>query len=581
MTSVTEQYRAARDFLLAPERTYAEAYEGFDWPRFEHFNFALDWFDHLAKDPEVSQRNALVIREEDDSRTERTYGDLSRASNQVANWLREQGAQRGDRVMLMLDNRVELWEAILGCMKLGLVVCPTTTMLGRYEVQDRIDRAEIPWVVVASEHAGTFAEVTGDYTLILVDDGTPEVGERTVLRFAHAYEAADEFTPDQPTKADELFLIYFTSGTTSLPKMVGHTHTTYPVGHLSSTYMTGCREGDIFLNISAPGWVAWAYSCFFSEFISGGTVFIYNYRRFDAAKTLQVMAEEGVTVFQAPATVYRMMIRAGLELNTNPPRSAVSGGEPLDTFILKSVREAWGIDVRDIFGQTESTVILGTPLGIESQPGITGRPVPGYEVKLVDPATGEEGDLGELCVKLKEGGAGITSGYVGDPDKTAEAFRDGYYHVGDIFSRNEEGLYSYVGRADEVFKSSDYRLSPFELETVLIEHPAVLEVAVVPSPDPIRLTVPKAYVVVAPDHEASAETAESILRFGNERLAPYKRIRRLEFSEGFPKTVSGKIRRVELRNRESELRPAGQDVPSVHGEFTEDDFPGLRPQKKG
>jgi acetyl-CoA synthetase len=342
-------------------------------------------------------------------------------------------------------------------------------------------------------------------------------------------------------------------------------------------FWIGMEPGDVHLNVASPGWAKHAWSNVFTPWIAEACVFIYNYERFDAKALMEQMDRESVTSFCAPPTVWRMLIQADLTQLLNPPTKVVSAGEPLNAEVIDQVHRAWGQTIRDGFGQTESTVQIANTPGQPIKIGAMGKPLPGYDVVLVDPATGEEADDGELCLRLDPRPVGLMKAYYGDPDKTAEAFRDGYYHTGDMASRDERGIITYVGRGDDVFKSSDYRLSPFELESVLIEHPAVAEAAVVPSPDPLKLSVPKAFVVLTAGHQPGPELAEDILRYCREHLAPFKRIRRLEFAE-LPKTISGKIRRVELRHSE-ELRHGGGPLPQGLGvEYSDSDFPGLKGQ---
>ncbi len=576
--TVTEEFRAARDRLLALRGDYEAARSEFQWPRFEEFNFALDWFDQLAADPAKADKPALVIVEQDGSATRRSFADLSRRSSQVANWLRGQGVRRGDRMIIMLGNQVELWELMLAGIKLGIVMIPTTTLMGPADLQDRVERGGAAWAAVGHANIAKFADVAGDYTLIEIGEGAgPAAVRGAALQYADATAAAVDFTPDAPTPADETLLLYFTSGTTSKAKLVEHTHTSYPVGHLSTMFWIGMEPGDVHLNVASPGWAKHAWSNVFTPWIAEACVFIYNYERFDAKALMEQMDRESVTSFCAPPTVWRMLIQADLTLLKNPPTKVVSAGEPLNAEVIDQVHRAWGQTIRDGFGQTESTVQIANTPGQPIKIGAMGKPLPGYDVVLVDPATGEESDDGELCLRLDPRPVGLMKAYYGDPEKTAEAFRDGYYHTGDMASRDERGIITYVGRGDDVFKSSDYRLSPFELESVLIEHPAVAEAAVVPSPDPLKLSVPKAFVVLAAGHQPGPELAEDILRYCREHLAPFKRIRRLEFAE-LPKTISGKIRRVELRHSE-EVRHGGGPVPDGLGiEYSDADFPGLKGQ---
>jgi acetyl-CoA synthetase len=580
--TVTEEFRAARDRLLALREDYSGARSEFQWPRFAQFNFALDWFDQIAADPAKAAQPALVIVEQDGSATRRSYAELSERSSQVANWLRRQGVRRGDRMIIMLGNQVELWELMLAGIKLGIVMIPTTTLMGPADLKDRVERGGATWAAVGSASIAKFSDVPGDYTLIEVAADARDEPTAGAAQYTGSSAAPADFTPDAPTLADDTLLLYFTSGTTSRAKLVEHTHTSYPVGHLSTMYWIGMEPGDVHLNVASPGWAKHAWSNVFAPWIAEACVFIYNYERFDAKALMEQMDRESVTSFCAPPTVWRMLIQADLTLLKNPPRKVVSAGEPLNAEVIDQVYRAWGQRIRDGFGQTESTVQIANTPGQPIKIGAMGKPLPGYDVVLVDPATGEEGDDGELCLRLDPRPAGLMKAYYGDPEKTADAFRDGYYHTGDMASRDERGIITYVGRGDDVFKSSDYRLSPFELESVLIEHPAVAEAAVVPSPDALKLSVPKAFVVLAAGHQPGPELAEEILRYCREHLAPFKRIRRLEFAE-LPKTISGKIRRVELRHSEA-LRHGDGAVPEGLGtEYSETDFPGLtsQPEKLG
>lgn len=568
--TVTEQFRAARDLLISHQQDWESAREAFEWPRFDKFNFALDWFDSLPDDDE-----ALVIIEIDGSETRRTFGQLKQRSNQMANWLTSLGVKRGDRIMLMLGNQVELWESMLACIKGGFVMNPATAMLGTADLQDRTERAEVSWVIVNPEDAEKFKDVTGDFTIIQCGDEAPTQTSHPTIQFSDSFQAPEEFTPAVDTRADEMLFLYFTSGTTSKAKLVQHTHTSYPVGHLTTMYWIGLTPQDVHLNVAAPGWAKHAWSNFFAPWIAGATIFIYNYTRFDAAALMDTMAREGVTSFCAPPTVWRMLAQADLTRLKTPPTKLVAAGEPLNPEMIATVERAWGTTIRDGFGQTESSLQIANTPGQPVKPGSMGRPLPGMDVRLIDPITGEETNHGEICLSIDPRPVGLTPGYYQADEKNAEVFRDGYYHTGDIAERDEDGYITYVGRDDDVFKASDYRLSPFELESAVIEHEAVAEVAVVPSPDPIRLAVPKAYVALTAGFEPNAETAEAILKHCRDNLAPYKRIRRLEFYE-LPKTVSGKIRRVDLRKRENEIHAADGGASSVSCEFSDSDFPSLK-----
>jgi len=559
----TAAFRSARDFLL--ESDYETAYRDFRWPTLDRFNWAVDWFDAVLA-AETPGTAALTIVEDDGSVDSHTFAQLSVRSSRLANWLHAQGVRRGDRILVMLGNQVELWETILAAMKLGATLIPATTLLTADDLRDRIDRGKVAHVITDVDHTGRFAAVPGTYTRIAV--GGEAYGW---LTYDEAYDFPDHLSPAierelREGRADDTLLLYFTSGTTALPKLVEHTYASYPVGHLSTMFWIGLRPGDVHLNVSSPGWAKHAWSSVFAPWNAGATALVHNARRFSAPALLDVLRRHGVTTLCAPPTVWRMVIQEDLEPRPPALRTAVAAGEPLNPEVIDRVREAWGITIRDGYGQTETTAQIGNTPGCPVKPGSMGRPLPGYTVTLVDPITGEVGDDGEICLPLADRPLGLMVGYRDDPDLTARAMRDGYYHTGDLASRDADGYITYVGRVDDVFKASDYRISPFELESVLLEHEAVAEAAVVPAPDPVRLAVPKAYVLLAPGFEANADTALSIFRHSRRHLAPYKRVRRIEFAE-LPKTISGKIRRVELRARASGECPA---------EFREEDFPELR-----
>jgi acetyl-CoA synthetase len=600
-------FRVARDLLLRHRADYDAARAGFSWPELDEFNWALDWFDAIAA--EHPGRTALrIVTRDEGAGTRVSYAEMAARSNQVANWLRELGVRRGDQLLLMLGNIAPLWEVILAAMKLGAVIVPTSTLLGPVDLADRITRGQVRHVVTESAHVPKFREVPGDWTRIAVEPtvggaiaeasdvqgttgagGAPETPAPGVwLRYADSYGAADDFTPDGVTKASDPLLLYFTSGTTAQPKLVQHTHASYPAGHLSTMYWIGLQPGDVHLNISSPGWAKHAWSNVYAPWNAGATALVFGYDRFSAGDLLQVLGAEGVTTFCAPPTVWRMLIQADLaSADVTALRECLGAGEPLNPEVIDQVRQAWNITVRDGYGQTETTAQAGNTPGQPVRPGSMGRPLPGYEITLIDPVSGKPAEEGEICLDLSSRPLGLMTGYQGDPEQDAEAMRDGYYHTGDVAARDADGYITYVGRTDDVFKASDYRISPFELESALIEHEAVAEAAVVPSPDPVRLAVPKAYVTLVAGVVPSAEVAQAIMAFSRARLAPYKRVRRVEFAE-LPKTISGKIRRVELRGQEAARAGTGappardpdglggpfRATPSPRGttEFWEEDF---------
>ena len=559
-------FLAARDFLLRHRDDADTARRDFRWPQLDHFNWALDHFDAIARGNDAP---ALWIVNENGAETVRSFREMSERSSQVANQLRSLGVRRGDRILLMLGNELALWEVMLAAIKLGAVMIPASSLLTPDDLRDRIERGDVRHVVAASEQVPKFAALTGAFTRICVG------GAQDGWQLFDASEGAPvAFTPDGPTRADDPLLLYFTSGTTAQPKLVLHTHQSYPVGHLTTMYWIGLKPGDVHLNISSPGWAKHAWSCFFAPWNADACIFIYNTARFQAQSLLGVLARCKVTSLCAPPTVWRMLIQEDLAAARDrlSLREVIGAGEPLNPEIIEQVRNAWGLTLRDGYGQTETTALIGNSPGQRLKPGSMGRPLPGYAVVLLN-ADGQPADEGEVCLALAERPLGLMVGYQDSAEKTADVMRDGHYHTGDVAMRDGDGMITFVGRADDVFKASDYRISPFELESALIEHEAVAEVAVVPSPDPLRLAVPKAFLLLTAGATPDRALAEAIFAFARRQLAPYKRVRRIEFVTELPKTISGKIRRVQLRQQEAERRAAGT---RSDGEFFEDDFPGLR-----
>ncbi len=547
--SELEQFLASRDAMLTHRTDYEAAVAAFQWPVLTHFNWGLDYFDSIARD---NPAPALHIVEATGEQFRLSYAELSQRSNQVANWLVALGARKGDRILLMMGNEVPLWETMLAAIKLGVVLIPATTLLSGDDLQDRLERGRVKCVIT---NAGGMAKVmdlpsavTSGLTLVSVSgaaSGLP-AGWRD---YALSHQASTAFAPPEATRVTDPLLEYFTSGTTAKPKLVQHTQQSYPVGHLSTLYWLGLQKGDVHWTISSPGWAKHAWSCFFAPLNAQACVFIYNYARFNGPDILGTLVQHGVNTLCAPPTVWRMLIQEDLKSWPVQLRELISAGEPLNPEVIDQVRAAWQITIRDGYGQTETTAQIGNPPGAPLKSGSMGRPLPGYRMVLLN-ADGEHADEGEICIDLAHRPTALMNGYADDVDKTTEAMRDGYYHTGDVGQRDEQGYITYVGRADDVFKSSGYRISPFELESALIEHPAVAEAAVVPAPDPVRGLVPKAYVILAPGHAPDAATAGAIFKFLRERVSAYKLVRRIEFSD-LPKTISGKIRRVDLRAQEN------------------------------
>ena len=556
-------FLSTRDFLLQHRTDYELVYGEFCWPQLTHFNWALDYFDDYARG---NQKPALWIVDENGSEQKLSYEEMSRRSNQVANFLRKHGFRRGDRIIVMLPNVVAMWEVMLASMKLGTVVIPAATLLTPNDLKDRLTRGQARHVITNAAFTERFAELPGDYSRIVVDE--PVNGW---ISYADASQQDESYLPDATTNATDPMLLYFTSGTTAQPKLVLHTHQSYPVGHLATMYWIGLRPEDVHLNISSPGWAKHAWSSFFAPWNAGATIFVHNYARFDARKTLEVVSRCEVTTLCAPPTVWRLLVLEDLGAYRTTLKELVGAGEPLNPEVIEKVRQAWGVTIRDGFGQTETVLAIGNFPGQTVKPGAAGVAAPGHEIVLLD-AEGNESSDGEICLRLNPVPISLMAGYVDDPARTASVMEGGCYHTGDIASRDADGYYTYVGRSDDVFKSSDYRLSPFELESALIEHPAIAEAAVVPAPDAIRWNVPKAYITLKPGVYPSKTVAQEIFVFIRQRLGPYKRIRRIEFSE-LPKTISGKIRRTQLRSAEKSERPV---EARREFEYWEEDFQELK-----
>jgi acetyl-CoA synthetase len=563
LTMSIDDFRDARDFLLALRTDYSTAKAKFAWPKFDSFNWALDWFDGELAAGEHGARPALTLLGEPTESY--SFAELSEASSRVANALRTLGAERGDRLLLMLGNVAQLWIALLAAMKLGLVVIPAPPQLAAADLDERLSRGRVRLVVAEAAAAAKF-EGRGDGLLACVAVGGAPTGWRD---WAELMRASPHFEADAPTRPSDPLLLYFTSGATAQPKLVLHTHASYPVGHLTTMYGLGLQPGDMHLNISSPGWAKHAWSNVFAPWNAGATAVALT-GRFEARAVLDHLAALPITSFCAPPTVWRQFIQLDFGQWKVALREICSSGEPLNPDVIEKARRAWGLTLRDCYGQTETTMMVGNPPGQKLVVGAMGRPLPGYRVVLLD-VEGLESDYGEIALPLSAQPLGLTPGYL-DDDGALQAIEGEHFRTGDIASRDGEGFLTYVGRADDLFKSSDYRLSPFELESALLEHPLVAEAAVAPARDPIRLTVPKAYVTLAKSDDGDRAAALSLFSFLRDRLAPYKRIRRIEFVAELPKTLSGKIRRVVLRQREADLAEVGA---RAEREFRIEDFPEL------
>jgi len=495
-------FQEARTFLLKHRMDYEKAVADFRWPDPVPFNWALDWFDaELARNPESKDRAALwIVDAASKKEAKLSFDTLSRRSNRVANFLRAQGLKRGDHLLLLLGNVLPLWETMLAAMKLGVVVIPATTLLTPAELRDRLDRGRAKAVVASQDQVAKFESLGGEQLIRIVVNAS--ANENGWLSYEQAADFPEVFTPDGPTKPDDPLLLYFTSGTTAKPKLVRHSQRSYPVGGLSTMYWLGLQPGDVHLNISSAGWAKHAWSCFFAPWNAGATVFVINQPRFDAKGLLATVGRCGVTTMCAPPTVWRLFIQEKLASFKVSLREVCGAGEPLNPEVIDQVRAAWGLIIRDGYGQTETTALAGNSPGQKVKVGSMGRPLPGYRVQITD-IDGHVTKEGEVTLLLgAERPAGLMQGYQGEDGRLSGA--DGErYRSGDVVFADADGYLTFVGRSDDVFKSSDYRISPFELESILLEHVSVVEAAVVPTPDPIRLAIPKAYVLLAAGAERS------------------------------------------------------------------------------
>lgn len=569
----TQSFKEARDFLLQHRADYLTAKTGFVWPQEQPFNWALDWFDaELAANPKSRDQTALwIVDTVSQTDTKFNFSDLSRRSSQVANYLRGLGLKRGDHLLVLLGNVPALWEVMLAAMKLGIITIPATTLLTPDELSDRLERGHARAILATGDALLKCEGLAGDNVLRIQVQNGHAVSNGNWHDYNDAFSLPSAFEPDGATQPHDPMLLYFTSGTTAKPKLVRHSHRSYPVGSLSTMYWVGLQPGDVHLNVSSPGWAKHAWSSLFAPWNAGATVLVVNQPAFSAKVLLAEMQRCAVTTMCAPPTVWRMLIQEDLKACKMSLREVVGAGEPLNPEIIDQVREAWGLTIRDGYGQTETTAQVANSPAQNVKSGAMGRPLPGYEVVILD-ADGHTAQEGEVCLLLDDKHpAGLMQGYQ-EQDGSLSGTDGRVYRTGDVAYQDEDGYLHFVGRADDVFKSSDYRISPFELESVLLEHDAVIEAAVIPVDDPIRLSVPKAYILLRAGEEPSRALALSVLQYTNERLAPFKRIRSLEFVRQLPKTISGKIRRVQLRRLERE----GIEDDVLRGViFDEGEFPEL------
>ncbi len=548
---------------MAPVQTNMTDYEAerqnFHWDVPEHFNFAVDVVGKWAADP---KKEAMWWVGPDGQERHVTFAEFHRKSNQAADAFGKLGIKQGDRVLLMLPRLVEWWEIVLGLMKLGAVPIPCTVLLTPKDIQFRAETAKPVAIITDPDNAPKYDEVRDKCPsirgAIIVGNFRP----RWTSYAEVAAEGAPNFKPT-PTKSSDPCLIYFTSGTVGYPKMVLHTHASYGIGHsITGKYWLDQRPDDLHWNVSEMGWAKAAWSNLFGPWSQGAAMFIQDARgKFNPKETLSFLAKYPITTFCAPPTVYRLLVLE--DLKAYPPkalRHCVGAGEPLNPEVIATWQEATGLTIRDGYGQTETVLICGNFPPLAVKPGSMGKPSPGFSLSVIDDEGNElpPNKEGDIAIKIKpERPLGLFQEYWNNPDAMARSFKGDWYITGDRAYKDEEGYFWFVGRADDVIISAGYRIGPFEVESALVEHPAVAESAVVASPDEVRGEIVKAYVILAPSYSASEKLAEELQEHVKSVTAPYKYPREIEFVTELPKTISGKIRRVELRERER-ARKAGK-----------------------
>ncbi|MHA7854673.1 AMP-binding protein [Marinobacter shengliensis] len=527
-----EIFKEARDRIL---ELMLEAQPDFDfsWPNLNHFNWVEDWFGHL----ESLQSDALVVV--GDNGVERySFEQLISDSARLANWLRSVGFRAGDTTFIHLENSEKLFLSILAIVRLRGVLVPSYPSLPKQEVEVRLKEAGAQWVITCPEELSKFdGAAPGVQKITTGHPSGSAVSMESYRRESHIFE------PDGKTDSNSPLFAYFTSGTTSRPKLVYHSNQSYPIGHLSSLFWNGVRPGDVHFNLSPPGWAKHSWSSLFVPWNAEATNVVTSVKNMSPAAALSVMRDEKVTTFCAPPTFWRALLRFGLDEKPEFLREIVSAGEPLDSRLVKTVFDHWGIRLRNGYGQTEATAIIGQAPGLEPVPGSIGRPLPGYEVVLLDLESGNPSNRGELCIDMSTRPLGMMIGYGDRPSP-----RPGrYYRTGDICHVDELGNYFLEGRNDNVFKSFDFRVSPYELEHVLLEVPDVAQVAVVPIDDPKGGAVPRAYVVPQKGAPSGVVLAETLFDHARTQLPLSHMIESLVFIESLPRTLTGKLNREQIR----------------------------------
>jgi len=531
----------------------------------EYFNFAIDVIGKWAADP---HKPAMLWIGEHGEEKGLTFAHFAERSSRAANAFATLGIKKGDCILVMLPRIPEWWEGVLGLMKIGAIPIPCTTLLTPHDIQFRAEVSEATGFITDSEGAAKFDQVRNECPTIKVTvlvQPDADVAGREGWTSSHPVidEASPEFTGPN-TRSDDSCLVYFTSGTVGYPKMVLHTHASYPIGHtITGKYWLDLHEDDLHWNLSEMGWAKAAWSNLFGPWVMGAAMFMQDARgKFDPIETLEMLRKYPITTLCAPPTAYRMLVldEPLAYLKDNPPkalRHCVGAGEPLNPEVIRTWQQNTGMTIRDGYGQTETVLLCANFPPLEVKPGSMGKPSPGFEVSVIDHDGSElpPNKEGDIAVKIKpRRPTWMFKEYWRNPEATQACIRGDWYITGDRAYKDEDGYFWFVGRADDVIISAGYRIGPFEVESALKEHPAVAESAVIASPDEMRGEVVKAFVILAPGYTASSELASELQEHVKRVTAPYKYPREIEFVESLPKTISGKIRRVELRDMERQKK---------------------------
>ncbi len=532
-------------------QNYEKEYDEFTWQVPEKFNFAGEVIDKWAEDRE---KLAMLWVDDEGTEIKKTFRDLSVASKRLANVLSANGVKRGDVVLVILPRNIEWWETFTACIRMGAVISPGTTQLTAKDIAYRANASEATCVITNPQIANIVDTVINECPSLKSRIVISEQRNGWIFYDDALADASPEFATAD-TDSDENCIVYFTSGTTGFPKMALHTHASYPIGHqVTGKYWLDLKENDMHWNVSDTGWAKAAWSSYFGPWNMGAAQFIHHTDRFDPVKTLELLSKYPVTTMCSAPTLYRMLVLQDLSQHKFPGlRHCVGAGEPLNPEIIDVWEKATGCTIRDGYGQTETVLLCGSFPCIEPRFGSMGKPTPGIELSVIDD-DGKElppNTEGDIAVKVKpHRPVGLFKEYWKEPERTASVFRNGWYLTGDRAYIDEDGYFWFVGRADDVILTSGYRIGPFEVESALIEHPAVAESAVVSSPDDTRGEVVKAFVIVSPGIAPDDDLVKELQNHVKKVTAPYKYPRKIEFVDALPKTVSGKIRRIELRNAE-------------------------------